>query len=65
MRDFNNWLADFRPSIADYEYYIDFKKVFANVDSIRIPLNILNSLIGSKRILKMNSRTSSPNIQKR
>ncbi len=50
MRDFNNWLADFRPSIADYEYYIDFKKVFANVDSIRIPLNILNSLIGSKNI---------------
>lgn len=50
MRDFNNWLADFRPSIADYEYYVDFKKVFANVDSIRIPLNILNSLIGSKNI---------------
>ena len=50
MRDFNTWLAAFRPSIADYKYYVDFEKVFSNVDAIRIPLNILNSLIGSKRI---------------
>ncbi len=50
MRDFNTWLAAFRPSIADYKYYVDFEKVFANVDAIRIPLNILNSLIGSKTI---------------
>ena len=46
MRDFNTWLAAFRPSIADYKYYVDFEKVFSNVDAIRIPLNILNSLIG-------------------
>ncbi|MGM9747785.1 MAG: type II restriction endonuclease [Candidatus Cryptobacteroides sp.] len=50
MRDFNTWLAAFRPSIADYKYFVDFEKVFSNVDAIRIPLNILNSLIGSKRI---------------
>ena len=50
MRDFNTWLAAFRPSIADYKYYVDFEKVFSNVDAIRIPRNILNSLIGSKRI---------------
>ena len=50
MRDFNLWLASFRASIADYKYYVDFEKVFSNVDAIRIPLNILNSLIGSKRI---------------
>lgn len=50
MRDFNAWLAAFRPSIADYTYYVDFKKVFSNVDAIKIPLNILNSLIGSKDI---------------
>lgn len=48
MRDFNAWFKAFRPSIADYKYYVDFKKVFSNVDAIRIPLNILNSLIGSK-----------------
>ena len=50
MRDFNTWLATFRASIADYKYYIDFNKVFNNVDAIKIPLNILNSLIGSKNI---------------
>lgn len=50
MRDFNTWLAGFRPSIADYQYYIDFNKVFRNVDAIKIPLNILNTLIGSKHI---------------
>lgn len=50
MRDFNSWLAGFRHSIADYKYYIDFNKVFKNVDAIKIPLNILNSLIGSKNI---------------
>ncbi len=50
MRDFNAWLKDFRKSIADYKYYIDFPKVFANVDAVRIELNILNSLIGSHSI---------------
>lgn len=50
MRDFNTWLASFRPSIADYEYYINFEKVFNNVNNIKVPLNILNSLIGSKNI---------------
>ena len=50
MRNFDMWLAAFRPSIADYKYYVNFDKVFSNVAAIRIPLNILNSLIGSKRI---------------
>ncbi len=50
MRDFNAWLGGFRKSIADYKYYIDFPKVFANVDAVRIELNILNSLIGSRTI---------------
>ncbi len=49
-RNFNSWLADFRDSIADYGYYIDFEKVYRNVDSIKVELNILNSLIGSKNI---------------
>lgn len=49
-RDFAEWLSSFRDSIADYGYYIDFKKVHHNVDEIKIELNILNSLIGSKNI---------------
>lgn len=49
-RNFNTWLSSFRYSIADFGYYIDFGKVYKNVDSIKIELNILNSLIGSKNI---------------
>ena len=49
-RDFITWLSGFRDSIADYSYYIDFEKVYRNVDSIKVELNILNSLIGSKNI---------------
>lgn len=49
-RDFSEWLTGFRDSIADYGYYIDFKKVHRNVDNIKVELNILNSLIGSKDI---------------
>lgn len=49
-RNFSAWLSGFRDSIADYRYYIDFEKVHRNVDSIKVELNILNSLIGSKNI---------------
>ena len=49
-RDFNLWFSSFRDSIADYGYYIDFDKVHRNVNNIRVELNILNSLVGSKNI---------------
>ncbi len=49
-RNFNTWLASFRAGIANYGYYIDFDKVHRNVDNIKVELNILNSLIGSKNI---------------
>ena len=51
-RDFKEWLSTFRPCIADYCYYVDFDKVNKNVDDIKIELNILNSLVGSKNIEK-------------
>ena len=49
-RDFDTWLSSFRNSIANYDYYVDFQKVYRNVDQIKVELNILNSLIGSKDI---------------
>lgn len=49
-RDFNTWLSGFRDSIADYGYYIDFEKVYCNVDKVRLEFHLLNSLIGSKNI---------------
>lgn len=51
-RNFKKWLSTFRSSIADYSYYVDFDKVNRNVDTIKIELNILNSLVGSKNIEK-------------
>ncbi|MEI0446160.1 type II restriction endonuclease [Brachyspira intermedia] len=49
-RNFQMWLSSFRDSIADYKYYIDFEKVHYNVNNIKVELNILNTLIGSKNI---------------
>lgn len=49
-RNFNAWLGEFRESIADYGYYIDFPKIHKNVDAIKIELNILNALVGSQNI---------------
>ena len=49
-RDFKTWLSGFRDSISDYSYYVNFDKVYRNVDSIKVEINILNSLIGSENI---------------
>ena len=49
-RDFNEWLGKFKYSISDYGYYVDFEKVYRHLDNIKIEINILNSLIGSKNI---------------
>ena len=49
-RDFNTWLSKFKSSISDYTYYVDFEKIYRNVDKLKVELNILNSLIGSKDI---------------
>lgn len=49
-RNFNEWFANFTDSIATYEYYTDFNIVYKNIDKIKVELNIMNSLIGSKNI---------------
>jgi type II restriction enzyme len=49
-RDFDKWLAGFTDTIASYTYYSDFPKIIKNTEAIKIQLNILNSLIGSKNI---------------
>lgn len=51
-RNFKEWLSTFRTCISDYCYYVDFDKVHNNVDDIKVELNILNSLVGSKNIEK-------------
>ena len=39
-----------KDSIATWNYYTDFDKVYSNVQNIKVELNILNTLIGSKNI---------------
>ena len=51
-RDFDKWLSKFKKSISNYTYYVDFEKIYKNVDKVKVELNILNSLIGSKNIEK-------------
>ncbi len=51
-RDFNEWLNTFKSKISDYEYYVNFEKIYKNVDKIKVELNILNSLIGTRNIEK-------------
>lgn len=49
-RSFQDWFKTFHSSMANYSYYVDFEKVYKNVDEIKTELNILNSLIGEKDI---------------
>lgn len=49
-RDFNKWLKTFKGSIANYEYYVNFEKIYRNIETIKIELSILNALIGSQNI---------------
>lgn len=51
-RDFDEWLGNFKSSISDYTYYVDFEKIYSKADKVKIELNILNSLVGSKNIKK-------------
>ena len=43
-------VSTLRDTIATYSYYVDFQKVWGNVDKIRVELNILNSLVGAKDV---------------
>lgn len=49
-RDFNEWFSSFKSSISNYAYYVDFDKIYKNVDKVKLELNILNSLTGSEKI---------------
>lgn len=51
-RNFSEWLLTFSDSIANYKYYIDFETIYKNAEIYKIELNMMNSLIGSKKIEK-------------
>ena len=49
-RNFNEWLSKFKSSISNYNYYVDFDKVYKYAEKYKVELNILNSLKESKNI---------------
>ncbi len=49
-RNFNEWFKTFRDTIATWQYYTNFGKVYKNVNTIKDNLNILNGLIGAENI---------------
>ena len=49
-RNFIEWLGTFNDNISDYKYYINFEKVYKNVEENKVEFNMLNSLLGSKNI---------------
>ena len=51
-RKFADWLTTFRLSINGYGYYTDFEKVYENAEKLKVEINILNSLVGSKKYRK-------------
>ena len=50
MRDFDRWMAQLRPSIATYDYYINFAKVVENANRYKAELHLMNSLVGSQNV---------------
>jgi type II restriction enzyme len=50
MRQFESWISNFRESIADYKFYVDYDTVYKNIEPIKEELEALNALIGSKDI---------------
>ena len=49
-RDFEEIIESLKDSIATYEYYVDFEKVYAHISDIEKQLNLLNYLIGKENI---------------
>ena len=35
-RDFNEWLSNFKTSISNYTYYVDFEKIYATAEKYKV-----------------------------
>lgn len=49
-KDFNKWFFSFTDTIATWNYYVDFNKIYKNTEELKDELNILNGLIGVENI---------------
>ena len=49
-KDFNNLVTTFKSSIKTWDYFVNWKKVFANSSELEIILNKLNYLLGKENL---------------
>lgn len=49
-KDFNNLITTFKSSIKTWDYFVNWKKVFANASDLEITLNKLNYLLGKENL---------------
>ena len=35
-RDFNKWLDNFKSSISNYSYYVDFEKIYKSAEKYKV-----------------------------
>ena len=50
QKDFNNLITTFKSSIKTWDYFVNWKKVFANSSDLEIALNKLNYLLGKENL---------------
>ena len=51
-KNFTNLLDTFKSSIKTWDYFVNWKKVFANSSDLEISLNKLNYLLGKNDLKK-------------
>lgn len=63
-KDFNNLITTFKSSIKTWDYFVNWKKVFANKSDLEISLNKLNYLLGKEDLKEEfgNLYSSNPDI---
>lgn len=49
-RNFDNWILNFKESIANFEYYIDYDKIYKILNTYKNEIILMNTLCGSKNI---------------
>lgn len=66
QKDFNNLITTFKSSIKTWDYFVNWKKVFANGSNLEITLNKLNYLLGKEDLKEEFKKlySSNPDIVK-
>ena len=55
-RDFNEWFSTMKDSIATWDYYTNFEKVFSNVEKIKVEGDLRREVqLNIKRLMEIGS----------